>query len=85
MEVKGGSVESCDIHAEGDNPTILQNGEIKHERVTMECIVPNTSTFKDIEINILGFISKGSCSGSLYDLMNNALQTAKDIQNKQNK
>ena len=79
MEVKGGSAKSCNIQVEGDNPS-YQNGEIKHEILTMECTIQDTDTFKDIH----GFtlISKGSCSGSLYDMLNQILQLSENIQNR---
>ncbi|MBI2655522.1 hypothetical protein HYX06_03815 [Candidatus Woesearchaeota archaeon] len=81
MEIKGGSVKSCNIHAETDNPS-FQNGEIKHEILTMKCTIRDTDTFKDIEINGLGLISKGSCSGSMYDVMTQIIRSAEDIQNR---
>jgi len=79
MEVKGGSIKACDVYFEGDNPS-FENGELKHEKVTMECTVTNTDTYKDTAINGYDIAIKNSCSGTLYDIYLKIKQSADQMQ-----
>ena len=80
-EIKGGSAKSCNVYFEGDNPS-FQNGEIKHEKTTMECTVTNTDTYKDSDINWYDIAGKNSCKGTLYDAYLKINQSVNKIQNK---
>ena len=63
-EIKGGMPKSCNIFFQSMDDPKYTDGK----RLTMECVVQNTDTFKDEEMNGYFAMQKGaSCKGDLYD------------------
>ena len=66
MAVRGGTAASCNVSAVSTDNSQYAGGR----QLSMECLVKGTDTFKDAEINAVGFIQKRSdCTGSLYDML----------------
>lgn len=64
-EIKEGTANSCIVFfASMDDPKYTGG-----ERLTMNCTVKNTNTFKDEDMNAFSIYEKGAeCSGPLYDI-----------------
>ncbi|MEI7426272.1 MAG: hypothetical protein WCK16_05140 [Candidatus Moraniibacteriota bacterium] len=61
IEIISGTPESCNMIFSSESPD-------KKERWTMDCIVRNSSSFNDAEMNSYSVYEKGSlCKGVLYD------------------
>ena len=69
-EIMGGSPEACNIFMLSLDDPKYTGGQ----RLSMECTIKDTNTFKDEEMNAVGVIQKGSsCKGTLYDQMSKIL------------
>ena len=83
MEIKGGTTKSCQLHFEGDNPSITKEGKVTAgEKLTMECTVPDTNTFDDetfTGFTLLKVVERSSCKGNYYDLISPSLNQLKSI------
>lgn len=64
MEIKEGAADSCRIaFSSGDDPQFTAG-----VRLTMECLVTDTSSYREDEMNGLGVARKGGkCTGALFD------------------
>ena len=69
-EIRGGTPQACNVFMLDLTDPKYTGGQ----RLSMECTVKNTNTFKDEEMNAVGIIQKGSsCKGTLYDQMSKIL------------
>jgi len=81
-EVKGGTTKSCQVYFEGDNPSFKDGKIVQGEKLTMECVVPDTNAFDDeifTGFTLLKLVEKSSCKGSYYDLLAPSLDKLKSI------
>ena len=63
-EIIGGTSKSCNILFQSTDDPKYTGGK----RLTMQCTVQNTDTFKDEEMNAYFAFEKGAkCNGDLYD------------------
>ena len=71
-EIKGGTPKSCDIFFQSTDDPKYTGGK----RLSMECTIQNTDTFKDEEMNAYFAVEKGAkCNGELYDFYSKLIKT----------
>jgi len=63
-EIRGGTPKSCSVMFQSMDDPQYTGGK----RLTMDCTIKNTDTFKDEEMNGYMVVVKGAaCKGDLYD------------------